>query len=132
MMKAAILCVLLLSACADEIPYDYGVTWICLSPEGCVRADELRLIDRLNINGDGFYFTSSRDESFSTAAQRVRSDSLPAGCFWLYSLAPFGDELEPQKACNTSGGFDLELSIPNPDPATHSQWLVKIRDLGLL
>jgi hypothetical protein len=131
-MKATILCVLLLSACADKVPYDYGLTWVCMSPDGCERTEELRLIDRLNINGDGFYFASSRDESFFSGAQRVGSDSLPAGCFWLYSLTLFGDELEPSKCCSTSSGFELELSIPNPNPATHSQWLVEIRELGLL
>jgi hypothetical protein len=123
---------LLLSACSDGTSYDYGLRWTCRSSEGCERAEELKLIDRLNVLGDGFFFGSSRDEAFHSSAQRVRSDSLPAGCFWLYSLALDADELEPSKACNASGGYDLELSIPNRNPATHSQWLVEARELGLL
>lgn len=128
-MRATILCVLLLAACADKVPYDYEVAWICLSPEGCERTVELRLLDRLNITDDSFYFLSSRDQSFFARGQRVRSDALPAGCFWMYSLAFFGDELEPSRTCTTSDGFDLELSILNRNPATHSQWLVEIREL---
>jgi hypothetical protein len=130
-MKARILCLLLLSACSDGIVYDYSLTWTCRSPEGCERTEELRFYDRLIVNGDTFFFASSRNEALIARAQRFGSDPLPAGCFWLYSLALFGDESEPSKVCNTSGGFDMEISIPNRNPATHSQWLAKARELGL-
>jgi hypothetical protein len=131
-VKARILCVLLLSACTDsDVGYDYALTWVCLSPEGCERAEEVKLVDRLNINGDRFYFASTRDQSFSEGAQRVSEGALPDGCFWMYSFSLFGHELEPSQFCRTSAGFELELSIPNRNPATHSQWLVEVRELGL-
>ena len=131
-MRIPILGLLLLSACSDGVIYDYDYTlsWECRSSEGCERTEELRLIDRISSQGDAFLFLSSRDASFNASAQRVRSDMLPAGCFWLYSVALDGNELEPSKACNTSGGFDLELSIPNRNPIAHSQWLVQARELG--
>ncbi len=128
-MKARILCLLLLSACGDGITYDYSLTWTCMSPEGCERTEELKLYDRLNILGDTFVFASSRNERYFVTSQRFGSDSLPAGCFWLYSLALFGDESEPSKVCSTAGGFELEISIPDRNPATHSQWLAEAREL---
>lgn len=131
-MKARVLGLLLLSACSDGASYDYALRWTCRSSEGCERTDDLELIDRLNVGGDFFFFASSRDPAFDSSAQRVRSDSLPAGCFWLYNLALFGDELEPAKTCEVPGGFDLEVSIPNRNPATQSLWLVEARELGLL
>jgi hypothetical protein len=131
-MRAGILCLLLLSACDDKVPYDYGLTWVCLSPEGCERAEALRLFNRLNTYGDSFFFLGTRDESIYERAQRFGSESLPAGCWWLYGFSAFGRELEPAKACDVSGGFDLELSIPNRNPSTYSQWLVEARELGLI
>jgi hypothetical protein len=131
-MRAGILCVLLLSACEDKINYDYGLTWVCLSPEGCERAEELRLFDRLDVNGDSFFFQGTSDGSIFQVAQRFGSESLPAGCWWLYGFSVFGQELEPSRLCSVSGGFDLELSIPNRNPATHSPWLVQARELGLI
>lgn len=130
-MKARMLCLLLLSACSEpEVAYDYAVTWTCQSPEGCERAEELQWLDRLNISGDIFFFLSTRDMDFDWSGQRVDSDSLPAGCSWLYPFSLFGYELEPSKLCRTSNGYELELSIPNAISATHSQWLIEARDLG--
>lgn len=131
-MKAIILCLLLLSACADKVPYDYGLTWVCLSPEGCERPNEVKLFDRLNVVDDFFFFLSTRDEHYGEDAQRFGSESLPSGCWWLYGFLMFGQELEPSKLCHTSGGFDLELSIPNRDASTRSLWLVEARELGLI
>ena len=132
-MKAGILYLLLLPACSGGVnSYDYEVRWTCRSGEGCERAAELMLIDRANIQGDYFFFGSSRDPVFDASAQRVRSDALPAGCFWLYGLAFDGDELEPAKGCSAPDGYDLEISIPNRNPATHSEWLVEVRELGWL
>jgi hypothetical protein len=131
-MKAGVLCVLLLAACSDGVTYDYSVTWTCLSAEGCERMDELGLYDRLNILGDTFVFTSSRNEIYSVSAQRFGSESLPDGCFWLYSLSLFGDESEPAKGCHVSGGFDMEIAIPDRNPATNSLWLARARELGWL
>jgi hypothetical protein len=122
------LCLLLLSACVDpHDKYEYAVTWECLSPEGCERADELALLDSVNIYGDAFYFTSSNQPSFTEHAQRVASNAVPDGCFLMYGLTLFGHELEPAPLCSTSGGYDLEFVIPNRNPATASQWLAEIR-----
>jgi hypothetical protein len=131
-MRAGILCLLLLSACADKVPFDYECTWICLSPEGCQREEELAFFNRLNVAGDSFYFTSTRHEYYGEEAQRFGSESLPAGCWWLYGFLVFGHELEPSKLCSVPGGFDLELSIPNRDPSTSSQWRVEARELGVI
>lgn len=129
-MKARLLWVLLLSACMDpDAAYDYALTWECRSAEGCERTEEVKVIDRLNTTGDSFFFRSTRDESYFEAAQKFGSESLPAGCSWLYSLTLFGHELESSKFCETSTGFELELSIPNRNPAFHSQWLVEARRL---
>lgn len=128
-MKAGILCVLLLPACTYVDGYDYSLTWVCRSPEGCERSAEAALVDRLSMSGDVLWFASTRNELYTEIAQRVASDSLPDGCYLLHSLSFFGHELEPSRLCRTSGGFDLELSIPNRNPATHSQWLVEAREL---
>lgn len=131
-MKTGLLCLLLLSACSDEIPYDYALSWTCLSPDGCERSEEVKLIDRLNVDGSFFYFHSSRDQPYSEGAQRFGSESLPAGCWWLQGFAIFGQELEPSKLCSVSGGFELELSIPNRNPTTRSDWFVEARERGVL
>jgi hypothetical protein len=34
--------------------------------------------------------------------------------------------------CGNVAGFELELSIPNEDPATHSQWVVSARNTSFL
>jgi hypothetical protein len=129
-MKARMLCVLLLPACSYvDARYDYSLTWVCRSPDGCDRSAEAALLDRLSINGDVLWFESTRNELYTEVAQRSVSDSLPDGCYWLYGLSLFGYELEPSKLCSTSDGFELELSIPNRNPATHSEWLVEAREL---
>ena len=134
-MKPAVLCLLLLSACSDLTVArnyrTYALTWSCLSPEGCERTDDVELIDRAEIiNGDNFVdFLSSRDRNFFEDAQMVPSDMLPAECFWLHGLALFTYELEPSQFCRTSGGFELEVSIPNRDSMTYSKWLVDGREI---
>lgn len=127
-MNARVLCLLLLSSCEDPLAYDYALSWVCKSPGGCERAEEVMLIDRLNLAGMYYYFQSTRDQLYIETAQRFDSDSLPAGCWWLYGFSLFGHELEPAKLCNTAGGLDLELSIPNRNPTTRSEWLVEARE----
>jgi hypothetical protein len=34
--------------------------------------------------------------------------------------------------CSVPGGMELDLSIPNEDPATSSMWLVEGRDVNVL
>lgn len=131
-MRAAILCLSLLAACADKVPYDYELTWKCLSPEGCERAEQLMLFDRLNRNGDSLVFLNAGDSSIDEVAQRVDSDSLPFGCWLLYGFSLFGRDMEPARSCDTVDGFDIELSIPNRNPSTYSQWLVEARVLGII
>jgi hypothetical protein len=101
----------------------------CLSLGGCERAEAVVLVDRLIVFRDSFEFTSTRDPGLYEVSQRVASSSLPAGCWWLYSLSLFGHELEPSMLCSTSWGFEVELSIPNRNPATDSEWLVEMRAL---
>lgn len=134
-MKPAVLCLFLLSACSDLTDTNnyrvYELTWSCLSSEGCERTEQVALIDRATIvHGDTFIdFLSSRDENFLEDAQMVASDGLPAECFWLYGLGLFAYELEPSRFCRTSERCELELSIPNREPATHSEWLVEGRTI---
>ncbi len=125
------LCLLLLSACTGpEIQYDYELIWTCQSPEGCERAEELALVDRLNTSDNFFFFNTRRDMLFWVSAQRVAADSLPPGCALLYGLVLFGHELEPFEVCQVADGYDMTLSIPNAITTTSSQWLVEARDLG--
>ena len=134
-MKPAVLCLLLLlSACELDAARNYRVyslTWTCLSPEGCEHAQEATLIDRAQIvDGDDIVtFRSTRDGYFLDLAQMVPSDELPAGCSWLYGFAFFGTEVEPSRFCRRSRRIELDLSIPNQDPATRSEWLVEGRDI---
>lgn len=129
-MKPVMLCLLLLSACSYSLSeYEYSLTWVCLSPEGCERAEEVSQLDRLHTNGNAFFFDSRSNPEFGEHAQRVASNVVPEGCFLLHGLVLFGHELAPSQLCSTSGGYDLELAIPNRDPATDSQWLVEIREL---
>lgn len=137
-MKYGLLCLLLLSGCSSLSPSDepvreeYALTWTCVSLEDCERVEQVSRIDRLNVAN--FYelrFTSTQDESFVAEAEWVRSDTLPAQCYWMYFLTLFGHELERSKTCNTPGGIEIEIEIPNQDPAAHSKWLVKGRDLAL-
>jgi hypothetical protein len=131
-VKPALLCSLLLSACIAAANYRmYAVTWTCLSPEGCEDAEQLAVIDRARIvNGSKFIdFLSDRDDNFLLATQMVPSDELPPECSWLHGFTLFTTEVEPGRFCRTSGGFELELSIPNRDPATHSRWFVEGREI---
>lgn len=127
-MKRAMPLLLLLSACALS-EYEYRLTWTCLSPEGCERAEDVALLDRLNTYGDSFFFKSRTPLEFTEHAQRVASEEAPAGCFLLHGFTLFGHELAPSALCSTPDGYDLELAIPNRNPTTSSQWLIEIREL---
>lgn len=137
-MKPGLLCVLLLPGCSflwpSEEPdtYGYALTWYCVSPEGCERTEEVERIDHVIKKGYDFHFTSTQDESFSEDALMIVSDSLGFDCDWLYYLSLFGHDLERSRFCFNPGGFELELSIPNEDPATHSKWVVAAQDMDLL
>lgn len=135
-MKPAMLCLLLLSGCLTPVEpptvYEHALTWTCRSSNGCERSDEVKRIDRLEQVKRDCHLTSTQDESFSADAKLVISSSLQDGCYSLYFLTLFAHELEPSKICFIPGGFELELAIPNPDPTTHSMWLVEGRNVNLL
>jgi hypothetical protein len=134
-MKSTVLCLLLLSACSDLLDArnyrEYALTWTCVSPEGCTRADQVVLVDRaMIINGSEIVrFSSTRDDKFQDVTQMVPSDDLPVGCFWLHDVSFFALELEPARFCRTSGALELELSILDRDAPTHSEWLVEGREI---
>lgn len=136
-MKSGVLCLLLLPACSflspsEPTPFEYALTWYCVSAEGCGRMEEVMRIDRVTVTDYYyFHFASTQDESFGEDAQKIITDSLEARCSWLYFLSLFGHELERSKLCYNPGGFEIELSIPNEDPATHSKWVVAGRDSSL-
>lgn len=132
-MKPAVLCLLLLSACELDAARNYRVyklTWTCMSPTGCERTEQVELINRAQIvKGDDYVsFESTHDPGFLNFGQLVPSDELPAECSWLYGFTVFEIEVEPSRFCRTSGGFELELSIPDEDSTTHSAWLVEGRE----
>jgi hypothetical protein len=134
-MKPAVLCLLLLAACELEAARNYRtyeVTWTCLSPEGCERTDQVALIDRAEIINESFFvnFMSTRGELFWGRGQMMPSDTLPAGCYWLYGPPLFEMDLGPSRFCRSSEAFELELAILNRDPATHSKWLVEGRQIA--
>lgn len=139
-MRPGILCLLFISGCSflefpdpPPVVYEYGLTWICESPEGCERTDELRRIDRATVTDYRFVrFTSTYDETYEMEAEIAFGPSLPPGCSWMYFLTFFGHELERAKNCEVPGGFELEISIPNEDPTTHSMWLIEGLDVNLL
>ena len=137
-MKPGVLCLLLLPACGFFAPsyepytYEYALTWYCVSPEGCERTEAVVLIDRVTENDRSFHFTSTQDSSLDEEGTQLIVDSLPLDCSWIYYLSFFGHDLERSRLCYNVGGFELELAIPNEDPATHSQWVVSGRDLSLL
>ena len=138
-MKTGVFCLLLLSACSflapsDELPREeYALTWYCVSPEGCERTEEVTSIDRVTIT-DLFYlhFTRTEDDAFRVDAQIIITNTHGVDCYELHSLTLFGHELEPSKFCFTPAGFEFELSIPNENPATHSNWVVSGREESLL
>jgi hypothetical protein len=135
-VKPGILCLLLLSGCLSSDGsrpiYGFTLTWTCLSPEGCEGVAELQRIDRMEIERGDCHVTSTQDESFDEEAKLISSDLLPEACAWVYFLSLLGNELERSRICFLPGGFELDLSIPNEDPATQSLWLVEGRDLDLL
>lgn len=138
-MKRGMLCLLLLPACSllgpaprEPAIFEYVLTWTCLSPEGCERTEEVAQIDYAKFIGRDGWFTSTQDESFSASAQLFVADSLPDGCAWLDLLSLFGHALERGPLCEVPAGFELELTIPNQDPATSSLWLVEGRLADLL
>jgi hypothetical protein len=137
-MKIGILCMLLLAGCAwVELEgsglsmYEYRLTWMCQSAEGCERTAEVERIDRMECIGFTCYFRSTQDESFEEEAQIIGSSGLPTGCSWLYFISLLGHDLERSRRCSTPAGIELLLSIPNEDPTTHSMWLVDGRLAGL-
>jgi len=138
-MKNAVLLLPLISfliACGppDDGPirYRYRLSWQCVSPGGCERTDAVERIDRVYVADYEWQFASTVDDSFEAYAMRILTDSLASRCSWLYDLTLFGYDLERSRQCYTVAGFELELSIPNEDLATFSEWVVVGRDIDIL
>ncbi|ACY13106.1 hypothetical protein Hoch_0465 [Haliangium ochraceum DSM 14365] len=90
-------------------------------------------IDRATqVNVYTLQFASTVDESFGEEALRVQSDTLGVDCWWVYDISLLGYDLERSRQCGTVAGFELELSIPNEEPATSSEWVVVGRDIDIL
>lgn len=129
---------LLLPACGffessyEPVTQEYELTWHCISPEGCERTEEVERFDHAAKDDLGVIITSTQDPSFEVEGALLYVESLPRGCVWVYYLSFFGRELERSKLCHGVGGFELEISIPNEDPTTHSQWVVSGRDVRFL
>jgi hypothetical protein len=109
----------------------YALTWTCLSPEGCERTADVERIDRMEISARDCLFTSTLDETFAADADLIASDVLPRGCAWVYFLSLFGHELERSRVCSGPASIELELAIPNQEPATSSMWLVEGRNVSV-
>ena len=60
---------------------------------------------------------------------RVSSESVPDGCVHLYGLVLFSHVLEPLILCRAGAGFDTEVSIPNVNPSTSSDWRIEFQPL---
>ncbi|ACY13104.1 hypothetical protein [Haliangium ochraceum] len=138
-MKYAVLLLPLLSFAVACGPPDngplrnrYRLDWHCVSPDGCERSEELQRIDRAYSTDYEWEFASTVDDSFEEYAMRILTDSLGSGCAWLYDLTLLGYNLQRSRQCYTVAGFELELSIPNEDPATFSEWVVVGRDIDVL
>jgi hypothetical protein len=138
-VKRGMLCLSLVFACSctlsEDYPYlAYDVRWTCISPDGCERAEQVALIDRGAIleTNDSCEFWSTQTRSIWKWARLAASDSLPTDCYLLSGFVLFEDELEPSLLCHTSEGFEVELSVPNRDSPTHSQWRVEGRYTGRL
>jgi hypothetical protein len=134
-MRFGVLCLLLLPGCWSSYQpteHEYALTWTCVSPEGCERAEEVEQIDGARRVRSDVQLINSQDESFGADAKVIGTGALPRGCSWLYFLTVFGHELERSRMCFAPGGFELDLAIPNQDPTTYSLWLVEGRDVNLL
>ena len=139
-MKSGLLCLMiLLPACTwrlesdyEPLTYEYELTWYCISPEGCERADDAARIDRAVEVDLIVTFTSTQDPSFEEEGTQLSVEPLPEECAWLHYLSFLGRDLEPSLYCHDVSGFELRLSIPNEDPATQSRWVVAGRDVRFL
>lgn len=109
--------------------HTHTVDWTCTSPEGCERVDLVAKFDRAWIGGNEVYLHSTSDVTVSNRATRVPSDSVPDECDELHGLALLGTAFEPLAFCKTSGGYRMELPIPNANPAVFSEWRLDIKSL---
>lgn len=123
----------LLFGCGDfSNLYSHSMAWSCLSPEGCARADIVVDFDRASIGYTRIHIGSTSDDSLLTVASRIPSDDVPEGCDLLVGLTLFGHALESLTICRVtgrSGGYSVELSIPDPNPASASEWRIEMRPL---
>lgn len=124
-----VLTVLLFGCGETSYLSNHSATWICLSPEGCARADVVPDFDRAWIDDSQIHLHSSSDASAANSASRIPSDAAPEGCDLLVGLNLFGHALEPLTICRVTGGYSVELSIPDPTPSRASEWRLEMRPL---
>jgi len=118
------------SACGDlSNAYTHSVSWTCISNQGCDRADVVREFDRAWVGSSELRLYSAGDDTSGAAVSRVPSDSVPENCDVLLGLSLFGHALEPVSFCRVPGGFEFELSIPDSNPTSSSEWRVEMQSL---
>lgn len=133
-MSLALACSL--SCDLDEYPWlEYSMSWTCLSPDGCERAEQVALVDRVAILEKPYNFCefwSTRNAEYRWFADLLDSDSLPPDCYLMTGFAIFGYEPDAPLLCRTESGFTLELSILNQDNSKYSRWRIEGQYIGRL
>ncbi|ACY14664.1 hypothetical protein Hoch_2119 [Haliangium ochraceum DSM 14365] len=116
------------SCYAPDSVYSHSMSWACLS-DICERADAVAGFDRAIVDRNQINLYSSADESVLHVITRIPSDAAPEGCDFLYGLVLFGHTLEPLAICRAGSGYNIEVAIPDPNPATASEWRIEMRPL---
>ena len=117
-----------LLSCGTDDYYTHSIEWTCLA-SSCERTEALSSFDRAWFGQRQINLHSEQDPSVIFITTRVTSDSLPDGCVYLYGLELFGHVLEPLILCRAGAGFDTEVSIPNVNPSTSSDWRIEFQPL---
>ncbi|ACY17024.1 hypothetical protein [Haliangium ochraceum] len=135
-MKLAVftIALMMLAGCGPIEPdypnNKYTLTWYCTSDDGtCERVVELRRYDRASIQNNDLTIWDSQDPGGAIEALIVYSDSLPQHCDRIFYLVFFGHEIEEPRYCGNHYAFEIELSIPDEDPATSSRWVISAAPL---
>ncbi|ACY19147.1 hypothetical protein Hoch_6682 [Haliangium ochraceum DSM 14365] len=106
----------------------YRLMWFC-AMDSCERGNEVVAYDRAAIQQGDIEITSSSNSGLFADGQLAFSGTQGADCWLTFGLGFFGHKLEPSMYCKTAGGFELTVSIPDPDPATSSTWVIEGREI---
>ncbi|WP_096058750.1 hypothetical protein [Haliangium ochraceum] len=109
-------------------PTRYRLSWFC-AIDSCERGNEVVAYDRAVLTEGDIELTSSSDSGLFTDGELALSGSQGAHCWLTFGLGFFGHKLEPSMYCETAGGFELTVTIPDPDPATSSTWVIEGREI---